>query len=289
MKKTIILLSAIIGLTACTEKMRFDAVEGERLVGVSASVTDEYIRHEVILSFTEPFYGGSPEMISNAIVFVVDDLDTVWYEESDMPGYYYSQNEYAGVPNHNYHLSIDFNDDNGSHHFYSESTMNENVEQIDSIRVKPFVFNALEIKDMLGVYPYFQTTDNPKTYYMTRVKINGKDIGGDTLTICSLFETYGYAGIYFNGPFMASIAGEFPVEGLNQLDSLQVLHPGDTVTMDLWSIPRDYAHYISEIASSAGTNPMMGTPSNVRTNIYPEGKAVGCFHASSLRQCSVIY
>ena len=289
MKNTLIILSAIIFLTACTEKMRIDTQEGERLVGVSASITDEYKKQEVILSRTEPFYGGNPEMISNATVFVVDGADTIWFEESENPGHYLSVNEFAGQPDHTYHLSIYFVDEDGDQHFFADSKMNENVECIDSIKIKPWVFNSLEVKDMLGIYPYFQTTDNPKTYYMTRIEINGELVGGDTLTKCDLFESLGYAGIYFNGPFMVSIAGEFPIYGLNQNDSLQVVHHGDTITMDLWSIPGFYAHYIADIASSTGSNPMMGTPTNVRTNIFPEGKAVGCFHASSLRQCSVIY
>lgn len=289
MKKIIIILLAIFSLTACTESITITPQEGEQLVGVSGSITDEYKKQEVILSRTMPFYGGEPEMISNAIVYVVDGTDTMWYEETERPGYYLSVNEFAGQIGHTYHLSIDFNDDKGSHHFYSESTMKENVECVDSIRIKPWVFNELHDDNFLGVYPYFQTTDDPKTYYMTRVRINNRDVGGDTLTKCQIFETYGYAGIYFNGPLMVMLAGEFPIDGLDQRDSLEVLHKGDTVTMDLWSIPRDYAHYISEIAASTGTNPMLGTPSNVRTNIYPEGEAVGCFHASSLRQGSVIY
>ena len=289
MKRILFVILAIVGLIACTEKMRIDTQEGVQLVGISGSITDEYKHQEVIVSRTEPFYGGEPTMISDAIVFVVDGADTIWYEESEKPGNYLSINEFAGEVGHTYHLSIDFADENGNHHFYAESTMNENVECVDSIKVKPWVFNELEVDDYLGVYPYFQTTDDPKTYYMARVKINNEDVGGDTLTKCELFETYGYAGIYFNGPLMVMIAGEFPIYGLNQRDSLQVVHHGDTVTMDLWSIPGFYAHYIAEIATSTGTNPMMGTPSNVRTNIYPEVKAVGCFHASSLRQCSVIY
>ena len=289
MKRTLIILFAIIGLTACTEKMKIDTQEGERLVGVSASITDEYKKHEVILSRTESFYGGDPEMISNATVFVLDGTDTIWYEESDKPGHYLSVNEFAGQPEHTYRLSIDTHDENGYHHFYSESTMNINVDGIDSIKVKPYVYNALEAPDYLGVYPYFQTTDDPNTYYMIRVRLNDRMVGGDTLTKCEMFELYGFAGIYFNSAFMIAMVGEFPVYALNQKDSLEVVHRGDTVTMDLWSIPRDYAHYIYEIATSAGTNPMMGTPYNVRTNIYPKGKAVGCFHASSLRQCSVIY
>ena len=289
MKRTLFILLVIIGLTACTEKMIIDTQEGERLVGVSASITDEYKHQEVILSYTESFYGGNPAMISNATVFVVDGADTVWFAESEKPGHYLSVNEFAGQPEHNYHLSIDFADENGNHHFYSDSKMNENVERIDSIRVKQWAYNALQSEHSLGVYPYFQTTSDPKTYYMARVEINGNIVGGDTLTKCELFELYGLAGIYFNGAAMITLVGEFPIYGLNQRDSLQVVHTGDTVTLDLWSITHDYAHYIFEIASSTGTNPMMGTPTNVSTNIHPEGKAVGCFHASSLRQCSVIY
>ncbi len=289
MKNTLIILSAIIFLTACTEKMRIDTQEGTRLVGVSASITDEYKKQEVILSRTEPFYGGNPEMISNAIVFVVDGVDTIEYEESEKPGYYYSVNEFAGQTHHRYRLSIDFTDDEGDQHFYAESEMNENVEQIDSIKIKPWKFNSLEVKNYLGIYPYFQTCSDPNVYYMARLRINDTLVGGDTLTKCELFSTAGYSGIYFNGPLMVMIGGEFPIYGLNQRDSLEVLHKNDTVTLDLWSIPSDYAYYITQIASSTGTNPMMGTPSNVLTNIYPEGKAVGCFHASSLRQCSVIY
>lgn len=289
MKRLLVIIFTIIGITACTEKMMIEPQEGQQLVGVSGSITDVYMKQEVVLSYTTPFYGTNPEMISDATVYVVDGIDTIWYEESERPGYYYSVNEFAGQVGHNYHLSIDFYDQNGHQHFYSESTMNENVEQVDSIRIKPWVFNDLHDDNFLGVYPYFLTTDNPKTYYMTRVLINGNDVGGDTLTRCMLFETYGYAGIYFNGPFMVMIAGEVPIDGLDQRDSIEVLHRGDTVTMDLWSVPREYAHYISEISASIGTNPMMGTPSNVSTNIKPDGLAVGCFHASSRRRCSVIY
>ena len=304
-KSIIIILFALFGLTACTEKMRIDTQDGDRLIGVSASITDEYKKHEVILSYTEDFYGGSPQMISNADVSVLDgilvaheqnsdEFDTVWlntisYDESNEPGYYLSSDEFAGQTDHVYRLMIDIYDSNDAKHLYAVSKMNKNVDTIDSIVVKPWKFNELEVKDMLGVYPYFLTTDDPKTYYMARVKINNKDVGGDTLTKCELFETLGFAGNYFNGSFMVAMAGEYPIYGLNQKKPLEVVNVGDTVTMDLWSIPRSYAHYIYEIASNSGTNPMMGTPYNVSTNIYPEGMAVGCFHASSLRQCSVIY
>lgn len=306
MKKTLIILLAIIGLTACTEKMVIDIQEGNRMVGVSASITDEYKKHEVILSYTEDFYGGAPKMISGADVSVLDGIldtivviqdtiiDTTWlntisFNESSKPGYYLSFEEFAGQTNHVYRLLIDIHENEVTKHFYSDSKMNENVQCIDSIRVKQWAYNALQSEHRLGVYPYFQTTRDPKTYYMARVEINGEIVGRDTLTRCQLFELYGLAGIYFNSSAMIAMVGEFPIYGLNQRDSLEVVHHGDTVTLDLWSIPRDYAHYIFEIASSTGTNPMMGTPTNVRTNIYPEGAAVGIFHASSLRQCSVIY
>lgn len=289
MKRTLFILSVIIGLVACTEKMTITPQDGAQLVGISASITDEYKKQEVIISRTEPFYGGEPEMISDAIVFVVDGTDTIRYEESDKPGNYLSVNEFAGQVGHTYHLSVYINDDAGEHHFFAESTMKENVERIDSLYIKPWAFNALELPDYLGVYPRFKLTDDPQTYYMARVRINNELVGGDTLTKCELFEGMGFAGIEVNDPTWIAILGETPIYALNQLDSLEVLHTGDTVTLDLWSIPGFYAGYISDISLSTGSNPMMGTPSNVRTNIYPEGEAVGCFHASSLKQCSVIY
>lgn len=289
MKRTLIILLTIIGITACTERMRIETQEGKQLVGVSASITDEYKKQEVIISRSEPFYGGTPEMISDANVIVIDGNDTIWYEESENPGYYYSANEFAGQTNHRYRLSIDFTDDDGEQHFFSESVMNENVERIDTMIIKPWAFNALESKHRLGVYPRFRLADSPQTYYMARIRINDNLVGGDTLTKCKLFEGLGYAGVDVNSPMWIALLGETPIYGLDQRDSLQVLHHGDTVTLDLWSIPGDYAIYISKIASNTGTNPMMGTPSNVTTNIYPEGKAVGFFHASSLRQYSVIY
>lgn len=277
-------------VTSCREPMKIDMQEGVMLVGISGSITDEFKYQEVIVSRTTPFYTDDlPERISGATVFVLDGNDTIHYQESEEAGRYLTLEPMAGEPNHTYRLSVDFYDEEGHQHFYSETTMKENVEQIDSIKVKDWKFNALELEHYLGVYPYFQTTDDPKTYYMVRVSINHEDIGGDTLTKCEIFETMGFAGIYFNGPLMVLLGGEFPVYGLDQRDSLKVVHRGDTVTMDLWSIPRDYAHYIAEIATNSGTNPMMGTPSNVRTNIQPEDKAVGMFHASSKRSCSVIY
>ena len=290
MKKIfIITILSIIGLISCTENMIIDMQDGERLVGISGSITDEYKKQEVIVSRTEDFYGGQPTMISDATVFVIDGADTIWFEESEKPGHYLTVNEMAGQPDHTYYLSVSFYDSEGYQHFYAQSTMEKNVECIDSIRVKPWYFNGLEVEDYLGVYPYFYTTDDPKTHYMARVRINNELVGGDTLTKCELFETMGYAGIYFNGPLMVMIAGEFPIYALNQKIPLETVHTGDTITMDLWCVPRFYAHYIIDISTSTGTNPMMGTPTNVRTNIYPEGKAVGCFHASSLKQCSVIY
>ena len=51
----------------------------------------------------------------------------------------------------------------------------------------------------------------------------------------------------------------------------------------------DFSKYISDINSNFGSNPMMGMPFNVSTNIYPEGKAVGFFEATSVITSEVIY
>ena len=68
--------------------------------------------------------------------------------------------------------------------------------------------------------------------------------------------------------------------------------PSFSATVDAISfacLAPEFHKYISDINSNFGSNPMMGMPYNVSTNIYPEGKAVGFFEAYSSVNTSIIY
>ena len=279
---------------SCKEKITIEPQEGPQLLGVYGSITDEYKNHKITLSRTSDFYAtGGPEMISDATVFVYDNIDTVLYEETAENGVYQSVEKFSGRENHTYNLSIDLPEHEGGGHYYAQAEMLQCITDVDSIVIKQYQVANVLVDNMLGLYPYFQSLKNEDANYMVRAYVNDSLFGGEKLTNCGIYNLGGMSGWYVNGPMMAYLAGEIPVWSFlteeSGADSLKVLHHGDTVRLDLSVITSDYAAYISGISSSNGSNPMMGSPSNVRTNIYPEGTAVGFFYAAAIRRKTIIY
>ncbi len=68
----------VFAMFSCREDIIIDVEEGEPLIGVEGSLTDEYKRHEVILSYTADFYNsGEIKYIIGARVIVTDGVDTI--------------------------------------------------------------------------------------------------------------------------------------------------------------------------------------------------------------------
>jgi len=294
MKKILIIFFAFTALVSCTEPMKIEPQEGPQLLGVIGSFTDEVKKHTLKLSRTTDFYDTlAPELISDATIFLHDGIDTVWYEETEEKGVYQTVNEVAGIPNHTYFLSIDLPEYEGGGHYYAQSTMHQNVEKIDSIRIKKYQIANVLFNNVLGLYPYFQSLKDENTYYMIKAYVNDSIKGGEKITNCGIYNLGGMSGWYVNGKPMATLAGEMPVWSfgmkISGSDTIRDLNRGDTVRMDLLVIPYGYASYVSEISNSNGSNPLFGTPSNVSTNIGPEGTASGYFYAASLKSISIIY
>ena len=100
----------------------------------------------------------------------------------------------------------------------------------------------------------------------------------DELTQQAMLPVGGYAGYYINGPEMQAENKEIPMYYFFKSE----LEVGDHIRAGLQSIPPDYFYYIYSISMSSGSNPMLGAPANVTTNIQPSDKAVGWFMTSSI-------
>ena len=87
----------------------------------------------------------------------------------------------------------------------------------------------------------------------------------------------GFAGYYINGPEMQAQNKEIPVYYFRK----KKLRDGDRIRLDLRSIQPEYLYFYYNVMMSTGSNPMMGAPANVNTNIYPTEKAVGWFLTAS--------
>ena len=282
-KCMILPLMLLLGLFSCREDIVVDLEEGSPLIGVEGSFTDELKQHEVILSYTADFYNSDEiKMVSGARVVVTDGVDTIPYlEQADQPGHYLTDSV-AGRKNTLYRLLVDVPDEtepDGFMHLAAESYMNNNIEAIDSLVLKPFnLFPGLPMQDTLyAIYPYFQSLPDPTIVYLVRLFEDGV-CQSDTLTKAMAIPMAGYAGYYVNGPEFLQKNLEIGVGFANSSD----LHDGEVFRLDLLSIPMDYMTFIYNLSMSMGSNPMMGPPTNVITNIQPSGAAVGWFYAASV-------
>lgn len=280
----------LILLFSCREDIVIDLEEGTPLIGVEGSFTDELKRHEVILSYTADFYSADDiQMVSGALVRVTDGVDTLFFtEQEDHPGHYLTDSV-AGRKNTLYRLLLDVPDEgepDGFKHLSAESFMKDNVERIDSLVLKPSsLFEGIPMRDTIYMlYPYFQSLPDPSIVYMILLYEDGVP-KSDTLTQTMSIPMAGYAGYYVNGPEMLQNNMEIPV-GMMMSSKM---HDGEVFRMDLLSIPMDYMMFTFSVMTSTGSNPLLGPPTNVPTNIQPAGAAVGWFYAASVVSAETVY
>ena len=272
MKKLFIPILLIFTMLSCREDFVIDLEEGSPMIGVEGSFTDEYKRHEVILSYTADFYNADEiKMVTGAKVAVTDGVDTIPYlEQKDQPGHYLTDSV-AGHKNTMYKLLVEVPDETeGVRRLFAECYMNDNVEEIDSIVLKnnPSYAWMPMMDTIYFLYPYFQSLPDPTIVYLINV-----------------YEDGVYAGYYVNGPEMLEDNMEIPVCMITESE----LTDGKVIRLDLLSIPYDYMQFLYSVKISMGNNPMMGPPSNVMTNIQPAGEAVGFFYAASVVSKELVY
>jgi len=295
MQKIILYTVLLLGLCACMDEVTIDLESGDPMIGIYGSITTEKKKHTIILSRSTDFYKpGAPEMISNATVSVFDGENTIEFAENpEHAGIYETIEVIAGEIGRTYQLSVSLLDKDGvEKHFSAESTIRPIPERIDSAKILPQTFNGKEREHRLKICPYFQTIADNEMNYLAKVAINEVLIT-DTLTEFSIARLAGFNGLYFNGIEMEILFGgvDFPV-GIYTLDTRKPdenIQEFDKITLYLYSIENEYRRFIQDIRNSSGSNPFMGTPSNVRSNIKPEGKALGFFFTASVVEYPFLY
>lgn len=277
---------------ACTEDIVIDVEEGNHRIGVEASFTNEMKRHETILSYTADFYNQNEiQMVSGATVYVTDGVDTMYYyEDEEQPGHYFTDSV-AGRKNTVYRLSVEAVDQDGeTQSLFAESLIPDNVESIDSLAIKHYngsndsIPSVFLIDTVEWVYPYFQSLPDPGIIYMPKVWKNDTLVS-DSLSLTLMIPQGGFAGYYVNGPEMLESNKEIPIGYFLR----SKLNDGDEIRADLYSITPDYYYYFYSILMSTGSNPMLGAPANVSSNIQPEGEGVGWFFTASVVTGSTVF
>ena len=279
--------------TSCTEDIVIDVEKGDTMFGVEAYFSDEMKRHEAILSYTADFYNQDEiRMVSGATVYITDGVDTiVYHEDMENRGHYFTDSV-AGKRNTLYRLCIDISaTDDEPIQLFSESMLSDNIDHIDSLVIKPYngyndTMPTVFFDDTIEwVYPYFQSLPDPNITYMPLIYKNDTLLT-DSLIQQSIIPVGGYAGYYINGPEMlAANNKEIPIYYFRK----STLKVGDRIRAGLQSIPLDYLYFYYSVAMSSGSNPMMGAPANVTTNIQPSDKATGWFMTTSVTSAETVF
>ena len=281
-----------VAFSSCTEDIVIDVEEGDPMIGVEASFTDELKRHEAILSYSAEFYNQNEiHMISGATVYVTDGVDTAYYyEDAEQRGHYFTDSV-AGEKNTLYRLYVEIPEPDGTlQQVFAESLIPDNVESIDSLVVKHFngmndtVPSTFFMDTIEWLYPYFQSLPDPNIIYMPLVSKNDTLIS-DSLKMRMMIAQGGFAGYYVNGPEMLQSNKEIPIAYFRRSQ----LRDGDRIHADLYSITPEYYYYYYSLLMSTGSNPMMGAPANVSTNIQPEGEGVGWFFTASVVSSETVF
>lgn len=278
-------------MASCTEDIVMDLPAGRKIPVLEGSISNEFKRHEIILSYSSELYSTEDiEVISGAEVYVISGNDTIWYnEQEDKPGHYLTDSV-AGIKNRWYHLKVEMEGDNSSPLFINgESKMANNANRIDSLGLLPlrnkqgipFVNDSAAV----CICPYFQALSDPDIVYNVELYLNGKLFKNRPSKLMNLFSMKGYAGYYFNGPEMLKDNVEIPVGIMNKV----YLHDGDVIKVRLYSISQDYMYFLLEQKLAVGVNPIMGAFSAMFSNLISDCFAIGWFNAISVIEAENVY
>ncbi|WP_172677442.1 DUF4249 domain-containing protein [Marinifilum fragile] len=283
--KCICLLMFTIIFSSCTEEINVDVDSGETRLSVEAAVTSDLTKHHVILKETsDVFFNQDAIPVHSAKITVTDGKTTYNYQETK-PGYYESEEAFAGQPGNTYSLSItnvDVNKDGTLEEYLASSTMKSNYV-IDSIKMHfdpdyesydedvdkgPFWLVSLYMKDDI------KTED----YYGFACRIN------DVMVHDTITEILVQKDTYFNGETSKGVdVGEF-----NQEKTDEILKDNDIITLETYAISEEYYDFVSQLQElDEGQNMFSGPPGNITSNI--SNGAIGFFAVYSITRTTIVH
>ena len=278
MKKVVICFVLAITLASCVEKINVDLDPTYVRLVVDGSVSTDTSRYTINLTQTaDYFYNAEIPRVVNANVTIYDGDSIITLEETEpgKSGIYEFGSDFHGIVGKIYTLNISLPVEIGGNTHYSSSCELMSVTHLDSTSV---VFHEDWGKD--GFYEvkiFAQEPGNEINYYMFNLYKNGS-LMSDSISKVVVSDDKYINGSYING------LGAFY---LNNSNPWEKLFPGDTITLQMSGITKEYFNFVSEVQTAGFNIPFfMGPPANVVGNVNNGG--VGFFTAYSNSYASTI-
>jgi hypothetical protein len=266
-------------MISCTEIIDIELDSTYRRLVVFGTVTTDSVRHQVELTTSSDYFSNRPSpRVTGAVVEIAFNDTTLLLEEDDSArGLYLTPYAFRGVPGTTYELHIsqvDVDGDRVYETYHAASTMPGGV-QLDSISLnhfQSFWWSGWEV--------HMYALDPPtRDWYGIKIWKNS-DLLTDTLIHYMVFPDDFYNGGY--------LYYGYPLAYLSDSAERERVFPGDTVTLELNSIDKNYYDFIGDAQwEIIGNNPLFsGPPANIRSNVDNEGQ--GIFAAYSIERASVV-
>ena len=237
---------------------------------VESLVTSELKQQSVHLTLTNSYFDSSAiKPVTGAIVQIKEGINIYTFTE-DTPGWYFSDEEFAGTPLKTYQLSVNLQTRiNGLKDYSAISTMPEGID-IDSTNCEIYKmpefsgFNNNEDTTLLAIFYFGNEPKNSGNFYMNKVYKNNIPLQSTPK------EYLIYSDEYANGEY-----SYLCIYNKN-------IAPGDTIRFRVYSIEKSFYKFIEGIKNidlTGDSYSMSGPPANAVGNIS-DGKGLGFFAAS---------
>ena len=144
MKKTVLLILIVITTLSCTEPYALQSNTFEDLLVIEATITNELKKQEIKISRTFQLEEKEPQVETNAIVYITDDLGNQYnFEESN--GKYISQFEFHAMPERQYQLFVNTNNGKQYTSTREKLTTVNNLTSIEATVKNKFGVNGVDI------------------------------------------------------------------------------------------------------------------------------------------------
>jgi len=266
----IISLSGIL-IWGCTERIDVQLDSTYSRLVVDGAISTDAGPHRIALTSTASYFYNEPALrVVNATLSLTDGTSIFPMHETvpGQSGMYETDSGFSGAVGKNYVLNIGLSEAIGGASEYSASCSLKDVTRIDSIRA---VFHPEWGKEgVWSVKLWAQEPANETNYYMFNLYRNG------ILLTDTLNKKVVSDDALINGSYITGI----DVVYLNNAHKWETIYPGDTITLQMSGITKEYYNFIDQVKQAGFNIPFFsGPPANVEGNIDNGG--VGFFAAYS--------
>lgn len=275
-------------IVSCRERIDIHTNDSPPTIVIYGKLTTDYQRQSISITRSAGYFATSkPEGVSNADVWILTDDDSdsfQMFERNDSPGVYETIDERACIEGKTYRMEIkvDFDRD-GAPETYTASSVLRPAVNVDTVTVGTTVISKdfLEVR-VTAVLP--EKVEGHTDYYSFRVYRNSVLLNDSLKDIT----------VYDNGFLSSRYINDLPCYYLDQENEKTKLLPGDTITLQVDVLTKEYAEFLANAQSeSRGTIPVFsGPPANVPSNIRCSDPSIvpfGFFTAYSSRRNYTVF